>query len=161
MIILLHLIFEEKYVILYFLLSNSLLVLSSSITLKSSLHLLYFYPIYSKLKEILTLIQVAFDSYEQDLTYSQQLHNLGLLQIILPDSSQSELAKKITDGINLPETLSSSFHILLSTEPVPPGYVMVTCMVICSQVLGRVYKCGNGSVWGDGEQLQSWRKSFT
>jgi len=80
-----------------------------------------------KLKEILMLLQVALATEEQESQCSKDFRNLALLKIIIPDSSQELAAKKIIDGICLPET--TPLRIILSTEAIPAGYVMVTCMV--------------------------------
>jgi hypothetical protein len=85
---------------------------------------------HSKLKEVLSLLQVAFDSYNEETTYTQQYQNLALLQIVVPDAASLEMAKKIVDGISLPQASCTPFHIIFSTEPIPPGYVLVTCMVL-------------------------------
>jgi hypothetical protein len=80
-----------------------------------------------KLKEIFTLLQVALDTEEQESLCSTDFRNLALLQIVITDPSQESLAKKIIDGISLPE--KTPLKIILSNEAIPAGYVMVTRMV--------------------------------
>lgn len=86
-----------------------------------------FFPVNLKLKEVLTLVQVALDPGEEETDQPRNFQNLALLQIVISNPSQEPLAKKIIDGISLPE--AAPLRILLSTEAVPGGYVMVTRMV--------------------------------
>lgn len=93
------------------------------------------FPINLKLKEVLTLLQVALDPGEEETDQSHNFRNLALLQIVISNPSQEPQAKKIIDGISLPET--TPLRILLSTEAIPGGYVMVTRMVsYCFKILG-------------------------
>ena len=129
MIILLLLIFAGKSVIQFSLQLNSRYVLNFFTILKYSLLPLYISDVHYKLKEVLSLIQYAFDSKDQDVNSLQQFHNLALLQINIPDPSYSDSVKKIIDGISLPSTPYTPFRIITNSEPLPSGYVMVTCMV--------------------------------
>eukprot|EP00826_Nyctotherus_ovalis_P057195 TRINITY_DN7812_c0_g1_i9.p2 TRINITY_DN7812_c0_g1~~TRINITY_DN7812_c0_g1_i9.p2 ORF type:complete len:162 (-),score=24.01 TRINITY_DN7812_c0_g1_i9:550-1035(-) len=79
-----------------------------------------------KLKEVLTVLQMALESEEQEMKDYQQFRQLAFLQITISNPSEEELAKKIIDGISLPE--AAPLKVQLSTEAIPKGYVMVTRM---------------------------------
>ena len=61
-----------------------------------------------------------------------QVHNLkglAILQIIVPDESHLDMAKKITDGIGLPEADVSPIRVVFSLDPIPPNFVPITNIV--------------------------------
>lgn len=105
-----------------------------------------------KLKEVLTVLQMALESEEQEMRDSQHLQQLALLQIVISKPSEEEVAKKIIDGITLPEV--APLKIQLSTESIPQGHVMVTRMASSALTVGRVSLGGDGRVRQHREHLQ-------
>jgi len=109
--------------------SNCVKFYYNSLRFKSpNVFLMKFY--YQKLREILGELQFALDNRGKEVMETEKLNNIAILRIIIPDISQIEGAKKITDGIGLPDPPNTPLRIFLSTEPLPDGFAQVTNIVL-------------------------------
>ncbi len=84
---------------------------------------------YRKLREVLGSLQMALDIRGGETSDLQRLNNIAILQIIVPDPTLKENAKKILEGIGLPEASYTPLRVILDTDPIPPDYVFASDIV--------------------------------
>ncbi len=76
-------------------------------------------------------LQMAFDIHGRMGECSpSNITELAIVQIVVQKDAQADMARKILDGIGMESERNCPIRVVTDAEPVPPGYVQITDIVI-------------------------------